>query len=170
MDFSAGLAIDASVWINLLATEQPWTIVRALGCTCIAPEEVVGEVRRNPVTQQAYSCEHHPLRKQANIEVVRLRGEELDLFLSLVARSSPDALGDGEAAAIAVGRVRRCAVALDDRKARRIARERYPDMSLVMSVEILQHPTVLNRLGAEESAIAFEKALQFGRMHVPKPR
>jgi hypothetical protein len=100
--------------------------------------------------------------------VVELEGEELDVFLSLVGQNSADALGDGEAAAIAVARVRRCAVALDDRKARRVVRERYPETTIVMTVDILRDRSVRARLGPEGTEAAFEKAKQFGRMHVPK--
>jgi len=162
------LVLDASVWINLLATEQPWTILGAFGSPCITPEEVVREIKRNPVTQQVYSLERHPLRRQDKIKVVELGAEEIDLFLSLVAQDSADALGDGEAAAIAIAQVRKCAIALDDRKARRIVRERYPQTTVMMTVDILRAPSVVTRLGEEASKSAFEKAKQFGRMYVPK--
>lgn len=162
------MVLDTSVWINLLATEQPWTILDALTARCITPEEVLREVKRDAITQQTYSREKHPLRRQPNVEVVELEGEELDVFLSLVGQNSADALGDGEAAAIAVARVRRCAVALDDRKARRVVRERYPETTIVMTVDILRDRSIRARLGSEGTKTAFEKAKQFGRMHVPK--
>jgi hypothetical protein len=59
-------------------------------------------------------------------------------------------------------------VALDDRKARRVVRERYPETTILMTVDILRDRSVRARLGAEGSKVAFEKAKQFGRMHVPK--
>src|SRR5690242_19524143 len=93
------LVLDTSVWINLLATEQPWTILDALNVFSIAPEEVVREIRTNPVTKQPYPTDRHPLRTH-NVEVVKLNLEELDIFLALVSQDSVDSLGDGEAAAI----------------------------------------------------------------------
>ncbi len=162
------LVLDASVWINLLASEQPWTIIHALGMHCITPEDVVREVSRDPITRQAYSFEKHPLRRQPNVEVVKLSDEELDLFVDLVARDSVDALGDGEAAAIAVARMRRCAVALDDRKARRIVQSRYPEMRVLLTIDILLNQDVKARLGEEASETAILKAKKFGRMYVPK--
>jgi predicted nucleic acid-binding protein len=168
MAVTSGLVLDTSVWINLLATEQQWTILDALGVHCIVPEQVVREVRRNPITRQTYSLEKHPLRRQPNIEVVELCDDELDLFLSLVAEESPNALGDGEAAAIAIAWARRCPLALDDRKARRIVRERCSDINILMTVDILSDRAVKTRLGEEACNVAFEKAKQFGRMHVPK--
>jgi hypothetical protein len=81
----------------LLATEQPWTFLDALAARCITPEEVLRAMKRDPIAQQTYSRsrEKHPLRRQRNVEVVELEGEELDVFLSLVAQNSADALGDG---------------------------------------------------------------------------
>ncbi len=168
MAVAGGLVLDTSVWINLLATEQPWTILHALGARCIAPEEVLGEVKRNPITQQVYSREKHPLRQQGSIEIAQLRDKELDLFLSLVSQNSADALGDGEAAVIAIAHVRQCAAALDERKARRIVRERFPEILVLRTVDILQDPSVKARLGEEASEAAFSKAKQFARMYAPK--
>jgi predicted nucleic acid-binding protein len=162
------LVLDTSVWINLLATEQPWAILDALGVRCIAPEEVVRELKRHPITQQIYSFENHPLRRQQSVEVVRLTSAELNIFLTLVSQEPPDALGDGEAAAIAVAQMRQCALALDDRKARRVAFQRFPDISLVMTADILRNLKVRTQLGGEAADLATERAIQFGRMFVPK--
>ncbi|WP_299543249.1 hypothetical protein [Phenylobacterium sp.] len=69
-----------------------------------------------------------------------------------------------------MAQVRRCAVALDERKARRIMRERFPETLVVMSVDILRAKTVVSRLGVKGAEDAFEKAVQFGKMYVPKGR
>jgi predicted nucleic acid-binding protein len=168
MTVPRGLVFDTSVWINLLATEQPWTILSALNTHCVTPDEVVREVKRDPVTQRSYPQDKHPLRQQPSVDVVQLEGQELELFFSLVGQDSEDALGDGEAAAIALARLRHYAVALDDGKARRIVRERYPETSILMTVDILRDRSVVALLGVEGSKAAFHKAKQFGRMHVPK--
>jgi hypothetical protein len=54
---SVGLVLDASVWINLLATEA---ILGALAVPCYAPEQVVMEVRRHPATGAAFSTDEPP--------------------------------------------------------------------------------------------------------------
>lgn len=164
----ANLVFDTSVWINLLATEEPFTIIGAFGAKCITPEEVVREITCNPITRQAYSQEKHLLRMRRDVQIVRLQEEERDLFLSLVAKNSTDALGDGEAAAIAVARIRRCAIAIDERKARRIIRKYFPEIPVLMTVDILRSPSVKTRLGEEALDAAFAKAVRFARMHVPK--
>lgn len=162
------LVLDTSVWINLLATEQPWAILDALNVRSVAPEQVFHEIKRNPVTKQPYSMDRHPLLRRHSVEVVRLDREELDIFLTLVSQDSVDALGDGEAAAIAVAKVRGCRLALDDRKARRIVRANYPEIRVLMTVDMLRHPEVRARLGDAACETAFSMAKQFGRMHVPK--
>ena len=47
---SGGLVLDTSVLINLLATEAMEPILVALGVPCHAPEQVVTEIKRHPVT------------------------------------------------------------------------------------------------------------------------
>ena len=168
MAATLNLVLDTSVWINLLATEQPWKILTALGAHCIVPEAVLREIKRSPVTQQTYSVEKHPLRGKQGVQVVELSNEELNIFLELVSKDSVDALGDGEAAAIAIAKVRQCELALDDRKARRIVGKCHPEIRVHMTVDLLLHSNVRTRLGEEASETAFNLASQFGRMHVPK--
>ena len=168
MRLKPALVVDTSVWINLLATARLGEIIDALGCTCYAPEEVVREIQRDPITQKQYLPEEHPLRKIPNVEIVELTSNELEIFLSLVGRSSSESLGDGEAAVIAVAHSRNCPAALDDRKARAILEARYPGTPAYMSVDLLRSAPVLMRLGTEGTEVAFNHALQIGRMHIPK--
>ena len=84
MAVTGQLVLDTSVWINLLATEEPWVILDALEVHCITPEDVVREIKRHPITQQAYQPARHPLRQQRTVEVVELNEDELKIFLSLV--------------------------------------------------------------------------------------
>jgi predicted nucleic acid-binding protein len=163
-----GLVLDTSVWINLLATEQIQQIVKALDCPCIAPKIVVDEIRHDPITQKPYNLEEHPLTKISNIQVIDLDDDELDLFIRLVGQHPTDSLGDGEAAAIAAAKVRGLAVALDDKKARRIMREQYPDTPVLMSIDILQCNAIRTLLGDERAQEAIDKAVRFGKMHIPK--
>ena len=100
---SSGLVLDTSVWINLLATDAMAAILDALAVPCYAPEQVVTEVRRHPATGTTFPPEDHPLRQMSpRVSILSLEGEELGLFLKIVGAPAGDALGDGEAAAIAV--------------------------------------------------------------------
>ena len=164
---SKGLVLDASVWINLLATEAMEAVLEAVAVVCHAPEQVIDEVRRHPVTGMMFSADSHPLRQKPLISNTSLEGTELDLFLEIVGAPDRDALGDGEAAAIAVAVSRGLTLVVDDRKARRILRERFSQVQTCWTVDLLQAPSVLKALGAQRAGECFEKARRFGRMHVP---
>ena len=166
---SGGLVLDTSVWINLLATEATEAILGALAVACYAPEQVVTEVRRHPVTGTTFTAEDHPLRQMSpTVSILPLEGEELDLFLEIVGAPAGEALGDGEAAAIAVAASRGLDLVIDDRKARRILRERFSRVLIHWTVDLLQARSVVAALGRPLIDECLAKALRFGRMHVPR--
>jgi predicted nucleic acid-binding protein len=166
---SGGLVLDTSVWINLLATDAMAAILDALAVPCYTPEQVVTEVRRHPATGRAFPSEDHPLRQMSpRVSILSLEGEELGLFLKIVGAPAGDALGDGEAAAIAVAVSRGLDLVIDDRKARRILRERFSEVRTVWTVDLLQAHSVVAALGRPLVDECFAKALRLGRMHVPR--
>jgi predicted nucleic acid-binding protein len=166
---SGGLVLDTSVWINLLATEATETILSALAVPCHAPEQVVTEVRRHPITGITFSTGDHPLRQYSpKVSILSLEGEELDSFLGIVGAPAGDALGDGEAAAIAVAVSRGLDLVIDDRKARRILRERFGQVRTFWTVDLLHARSVVAALGRPRAEECFAKALRFGRMYVPR--
>lgn len=166
---STGLVLDASPWINLLATEAMESILGALGVPCYAPEQVVAEVKRHPTTRVTFSAEHHPLRKMSpSTSILSLEGEELDLFFEIVSASASDALGDGEAAAIAVAASRGLDLVVDDRKARRILREHFGRIRTYWTMDLLHSRSVVVGLGQDVVDECVERAVRFGRMHVPR--
>jgi predicted nucleic acid-binding protein len=166
---SGGLVLDTSVWINLLATEAMEAILGALAVPCYAPEQVVTEIRRHPATGTTFPAEDHPLRQMSpRVSILSLEGEELDLFLKIVGAPAGEALGDGEAAAIAVAASRGLDLVIDDRKARRILRERLSQVRTHWTVDLLQARSVVAALGRPLVDECFAKALRFGRMHVPR--
>jgi hypothetical protein len=85
---SRGLVLDTSLWINLLATEAMEAILVALGIPCHAPEPVITEIKRHPVTGVIFADNRQPLRQSTQlVSIVSLEGEELDLILMHVPRS-----------------------------------------------------------------------------------
>lgn len=164
-----GLVLDTSVLINLLATEAINAILEALAVPCHAPQQVLAEVCRDPVTGVIFPAERHPLReKSSGVSILALEGTELDLFLRIVGAPAGDALGDGEAAAIAVAVSRGLDLVIDDRKARRIVRERFSRVRTYWTVDLLQARPVVAALGRHQADECFAKARRFGRMHVPR--
>jgi predicted nucleic acid-binding protein len=166
---SRGLVLDTSVWINLLATESVAPILSALGANCYAPEHVVSEIKRHPITNEFFAADNHPLRAlSATVAIVSLEPSELDLFLDIVGAPATDALGDGEAAAISVAVVRGLDLVIDDRKARRIVREKFGRVQTFWTVDILRAQAVKKALGVRLADECFAKAERFGRMHIPR--
>lgn len=163
-----GLVLDTSVWINLLATEALGPILAGIGVSCYAPEQVVAELKRHPVTGRALPLDAHPLRMDPLIKVAVLDPKEVDLFLEIVGASASDALGDGEAAAIAVAASRNLELVVDDKKARRVVRQRFGHLRIHWTVDLLRNEGVRNRLGEGGAEDCWEKARRFGRMHVPR--
>lgn len=157
------LVLDASVAINLLATGQPWSILTALGFRAQIPEQVLGEVVRCPITKRAYSDEKHPFRISPNVEIVQLVSVEVDDFVNIAQH-----VGDGEAASIAVALARRLPLALDDRRARTIAKARDGSVDLVWTTELLRHPKLRTTFSAHEADAFFADAIRHARMYVPK--
>lgn len=166
---SSGLVLDTSVWINLLATGAAGAVLAALGIPCHAPEQVVAELRRDPVTGAVFNSDRHPLRAMSSrVSILTLDPAEQQLFLEIVGAPTTNALGDGEAAAIAIAACRRMDLAIDDRKARRIIRERFPFLHAWWTVDLLRAPRVVTALGARQAEECFESARRFGRMHIPR--
>lgn len=164
---SGRLVLDTSVWINLLATEAIEPILIGLGCEFHAPEQVLAEVKRHPITNASLLAETHPLRT-LGVSIIALDAAERRLFLDIVGAPAADALGDGEAAAIAVAVSRGLDLVIDDRKARRILRERFADVRVYWTVDLLRSPAVIQTLGARLSEERFARASRFGRMHIPR--
>ena len=166
---SVGLVLDTSVLINLLATGAMEAILGALAVPCHAPEQVITEVRRHPATGVVFPADSHPLREMSSmLSILSLERAELDLFLEIVGAPVGDALGDGEAAAIAVAVSRGLDLAIDDRKARRILRERFSQVRIYWTVDLLRAGPVVTVLGRRQADDYFNKAQRFGRMHVPR--
>jgi predicted nucleic acid-binding protein len=165
---SDGLVLDTSVWLNLMATEAMGTILDALAVPCYAPEQVVTEIRRHPGTSTTFPAGSYPLRLMSpRVSILSLENDELDLFLEIVGAAAGEALGDGEAAAIAVAASRGLDLVIDDRKARRILRERFSRVRTYWTVDLFRESAVVGGLGGPRVEEYFAKALRIGRMHVP---
>jgi len=157
---------DTSVWINLLATERVQAILDLVGMSVHLPSQVLRELRRHPITGRPFDPQKHPVPAFRSVKLARLRGNEADLFIELVAAPQGGGLGDGEAAAISVAVHRNAVLAIDERKARRLLAQRFPEVRLLRSSELLQPNRLAEGLGREIATECFEKALQYGRMHI----
>src|SRR5208337_12249 len=133
-------------------------ILEALAAPCHAPDQVISEILHHPVTGMTFSAAKHPLRAGSRVSILFLEGKEQDLFLDIVGAPAIDALGDGEAAAIAVAVSRGFDLVIDDRKARRIIRDRFSKVRTYWTREILHAHPVVAALGRGRADDCFEKA------------
>jgi predicted nucleic acid-binding protein len=132
-------------------------------------EEVRALVKRHPITRITFSASTHPSRKLSQrVSIVSLDHVELELFFDIVGAPAQDALGDGEAAAIAVAASRGLDLVIDDKKARQIVKERFGRVRVYWTVDVLHADSVIAALGHHQIDECSAKALRYGRMHVPR--
>jgi len=162
---STGTVLDASVIINLLGSGLPDRILTAVPGSRLVVENTSREVMRHPLDRSSRADPVEPLIRAGLLEQVSLTAESLVTFMGLVGAESPNDLGDGESAAIAMAHHLQLAVALDDQKARRIAREKFPTLRVVSSVDLFALPEVAAALG-NDLADALFSALINARMRV----
>lgn len=158
---------DASVWINLAATARCADILAALGAPIAIAEIAMRELERGgPNGHNAWSS-IAPLVEAGQIQVVKLTDDDEELYLSLVSGGAAETLDDGEAATLVVAARLNGIAIIDERKATRIARERFPKLELRSTTDLLF--ATLPDEGGTEGPLpdALFAALQGARMRVP---
>ena len=165
-DRPAPVVADTSVVINLNATGCLDVILRALPNRCVVVEAVSMELQAGRRTGRKDADALAAVLNQQLVEHAHLGDVSMSHFESLVSGSAAETLDDGEAATIACS-IERSAVALiDDRKAIRICTERFPNLALGCTVDVLAQRHVQVALGRHLSDAVFN-ALDRGRMRVP---
>jgi predicted nucleic acid-binding protein len=166
IDPSAPLVLDASVAINLNATGMAHDILRALPNKAAITNVVLSELKEGRRTGRRDADMVLEIAKAGLMVIVPLSDLQEKHFESLVVGRGVDTLDDGEAATIAYA-VEAGAVALiDERKASRICRERYPTLRLGCSIDLFSHNAVEAAIGATRLAKGVFNALQDARMRV----
>jgi predicted nucleic acid-binding protein len=165
-DEDSELVLDSSVVINLLATECPNEILRALALPIVVTDNVVREIERGVARDRQ---ELDLLARMIGDQVVRvthLEGETVETFFKLVSGSAAESLGDGEAATLAFAQKFGHSAAIDERKARRLSADRFPTLRVVTTIDILAHANVRDALGKSALSHATFSALRVARMQV----
>jgi predicted nucleic acid-binding protein len=158
---------DASVWINLVATSRCADIVSALDGPIAIVDVAMRELERGSANGHGAFAHILPLIRASLVRIVKLEPEDENLYLSLVAGGTAETLDDGEAATL-VAAVRLRAIALiDERKATRIARCRFPRLAVRSTTDLLFDtlPDAGDTVGPLADALF--AALQGARMRVP---
>lgn len=166
IDPSAPLVLDASVAINLNATGMAHDILRGLPNKAAITNVVLAELKEDRRTGRRDADMVLELAKAGLMVIAPLSDIQENHFESLVVGQGVDTLDDGEAATIAYA-VEAGAVALiDERKAIRICRERFPALRLGCSIDLFSHDGVQAAIGATRLATGVFNALQDARTRV----
>lgn len=165
-DPSAQLVADASTIINLIATGCAQAIVSALPNRLVVVDVVPGELETGRERGREACDRLKELVAAGVVEVVELDDDAAPHFAELVIGRAAATLDDGEAATIACALAHAGTVLIDERKARRICAERFPQLRVGCTVDVLIHPDVQRQLGSEMVAEAVFNALHGGRMGV----
>lgn len=161
-------ALDASVCINLLGTGEMPVILRALWPRrCFAVDHVFREVSRDPLDLPTAEPPLAGLVKDGLIFLEKLSPPQVVTMLELAGATEPDDLDDGEAATIAFCHHAGTTAVVDEAKARRVCRTRFPAIRVQSTLDILRCPEVAVALPGTRLAEAVFSALRVARMRVP---
>lgn len=162
------LVLDASVVINLNATNQAAEIIGALACKIVVTTNAIDELEEGIRNGHDDINLLRELMRNGLISPVVLGEDSFDVYEALIEGTASRTLDDGEAATIAHANASNGIAVIDEKKARRICRESFPRLQLLSSVDILLDPAVLAMLGHDGQADSIYRALVSARMRVPE--
>jgi predicted nucleic acid-binding protein len=160
------LVLDSSVVINVLATGYAPAILKALAVPVVVTDYVVGEIEKGTASGGAESGLLNELIADNVVRMAQIEATALQTFYGLVSGTVSVSLGDGEAATLAFAHGSNSSAIIDERKATRIAGERFGTLRLATTIDLLAHPNVCSALGPGVLGDATLRALQFARMQV----
>lgn len=167
IDNHATLVADASVVINLNATGHALDIIRSFSGSLVVTENAFTELASGAPNGHS---DDKKLMKLVDADAVRLvqLGESGRLvYASLVEGSTSRTLDDGEAATIGYAQETGGVAMIDEKKARVICANEFPDLTVVSTIDLLTHEAVRSALGKEGQIRAILNALHKARMRVP---
>jgi predicted nucleic acid-binding protein len=163
------IVADTSVAINLNATGCAAQILDALPYRIAIVDTVQSELEFGRSRGRTDGDKTATLISSGHIKLVSLGATGLDIFEQLVVGSAAATLDDGEAATLAHAMEKAGAAVIDERKALRLAAERYPELLTASTMDLLGHPSVCEALGDTGLSDAIYLALRDARMGVCEP-
>ncbi len=167
IDPTAPVVIDASTVINLNATAYGARILKAIPNPFVITDVVQGEILEDRRSGRHDGRLVAELVTSRLISIAKLDDLTESHFEDLVVGQGNATLDDGEAATIAYGVEKGAITLIDERKATRLCRERYPRLTIGSTLDMLVHSAVLAELGRDGAADAVFNALHLARMRVP---
>jgi predicted nucleic acid-binding protein len=133
------IVLDTSVALNLLATRVWHSMLESLEVDCFVCSAVVDETLYIRSDDPAQPREAVSIDLWLRSGAVKIVNPDSPLEEELYVQFAAD-LDDGEAMSLAICRARGCALATDDRKARRVAsRLALPSVQLLSTSQIVHH-------------------------------
>ena len=144
------------------------TILEAIPSRVLREGRAYREIRRHPIGSRELTRELNAWRTKTLVEVVALDDRNRPVFDELTRSSLRTSLDDGEAATIAyaVGMSSNGLPVIDEKKATRLYRERWPGRPLVDSATLFRVLAHTGRLSKERARRAVYSALRYARMRV----
>ncbi len=165
-DESTAFVLDASVLINLLGSGLVEQLLTALPGPVLMADWTFREVLRDPSGRIPPAGIRQGLADTGLVEVRALDGTQIQLYLELASAPDPDRLDDGEAATVALAVGCGAAPVLDEVKARRVYRSRFPGGLLESTAGLFRRLNEGERLSPGDLRSALYQALRQARMHV----
>jgi predicted nucleic acid-binding protein len=157
---------DTSAIINLNATGFAPAILKALPNRLLVVDVVSLELKTGTPRGHGDARLLQDLVTAGIVEIVKLDDGAAHYFEQLVIGPAAMTLDDGEAATIAYAAAHSGTVIIDERKGDRICRQRFPDVPIASTIDILAHSATQEHLGQENLVQAVFHALSDGRMSV----
>jgi predicted nucleic acid-binding protein len=158
---------DASVLINLHASGAASQLLAKIIHPVVVPENAAAELEQGRSRGYEDAAILDLEVGELLLRVMPVVGSALDIYGSLIVGTAGNTLDDGEAATLALALELDGIALIDEQKARRIAREKYPHLNLLCTAELFLHPFANEVLGVPGQIDAIYKALTVSRMRVP---
>jgi predicted nucleic acid-binding protein len=163
-DSSAALIADASVVIGLNASGQARRVIELVERRVIIPDNAATELEIGAQFGHDDAKQLDILVAEGLVERMQLKGLAAEMYTALIDGTYGETLDDGEAATIALAAQSAAVAVLDERKARRMCGQHFPNVVQGCTAQWLLAATAL---GEATQAEAMVKALRKGRMRVP---
>lgn len=167
LDAASTLVVDASVVINLNATGRALEIIRAQPGAMVVTDNALAELARGSRNGHGDGEKLHALIKAGAVRAVSLNDHGNRIYESLVEGAALRTLDDGEAATIGYAHQVGGIAMIDERKARTICANDFPQLTLLSTVDLLIHDMIQRALGKRGQTEAIVSALRGARMRVP---
>ena len=165
---TAHLVLDASCAINFLGTGVAELVIGALPSAVLIEKHAFMEVRRHPIEGRDHESELGSLQRKGLLKVVSLSEAGNRIMRDSGETSLDLELDDGEAATIAyaVSEGLSTVPVIDERKATRLFKKRWPDLPIIDTVTLFQMLVQHKWLSLSEVRNAIYSALLHARMQV----